>query len=380
MKNLKNLQLITSRIVLLEDSILPIKDTLESLTLSLYESSVFLYEILLRMENLKTLTIENHDAFNFHQCVVDDNSNYITLESLRYDGGSFEKISSKSLECLKMLDNLAIHKSSLQEIHAGAFSGLENLRILNIQFNQNLTVIKKGVLDGLQKLDILALIRLCGRKLSVLSKSSIRTSNIRKEFLKYLDEQQKSREKFDEYEEIMNRMEGDGIDDEENHTTNLATLEEDAFFGLDNLLTINLSHNNLTHIPNNVFNKLNKLNELTLHHNSIKTIEMGALVLNHAMKFVNISNNQLERITAGTFKGMICDYLDLSGNIILSHERNILALTEIKKSNINGHVSTRGHASKSEDPPINDYHVSWTSWGLGCDEKYNCPWFVTMFV
>ncbi|KAF7993681.1 hypothetical protein HCN44_010276 [Aphidius gifuensis] len=151
--------------------------------------------------------------------------------------------------------------------------------------------------------------------------------------------------------------------------TNLATLEEDAFFGLDNLLTINLSHNNLTHIPNNVFNKLNKLNELTLHHNSIKTIEMGALVLNHAMKFVNISNNQLERITAGTFKGMICDYLDLSGNIILSHERNILALTEIKKSNINGHVSTRGHASKSEDPPINDYHVSWTSWGLGCDDE-----------
>ncbi|KAF7992135.1 hypothetical protein HCN44_001460 [Aphidius gifuensis] len=347
MKKLKNLQLITSRMVLNEGSILPMNDTLESLTLSVYESSVSLYDILVRMKNLKMLTIENHNAFNFQRCVVDNNSNYITLEGLRYNGGSFEILPSKSFECFKMLEHLAIYQSSLQEIEAGAFSGLQNSRILIIQFNQNLSVIKKGVLDGLQKLDIL-----------LLKHNSISLIE-------------------------------DGVFMDLNKTVSLLDLSGNKIQSITQktfegvlIGQLDLSNNRIKHYDEQyikvgtlyIFNN-NKIiykddSRLRLHHNSIKKIEMGALVLNHGMSLVNISHNKLTNITAGTFKGMICDYLDLSGNTILSNDGDILRLADIKKWNINGHVLTRGHSTKAEDPPDDDPLIRYTNWQKGCDGKF----------
>ncbi|KAF7992136.1 hypothetical protein HCN44_001461 [Aphidius gifuensis] len=363
MKKLKNLQLMTCLVILSEGSFLSLKDTLESLTLSTYEYDVYLCEVLLMLKKLKVLIIENNLAFHFHRCGAYNNSNYITVENLRYNGGSFKTVPSKSFESLKMLYHLAIHESSLEEISAGAFSGLENLRILNIQFNTNLTFIKKGVFDGLQKLDILLLMH---NSISVIEDGVFMDLNKTVSLLDLGGNKIQS----------ITQKTFEGVFIGQLDLANNQIMHYDEQYMKDGTLYI-FNNNKIIYKDDSKVTKIQSschfqgLLIICVEDNVMTfTIEMGALVLNHAMKFVNISNNKLERITAGTFKGMICDYLDLSGNTILSHDRNILDFTEIKKSNINGRVSTRGHATKSEDTPINDNHVSWTNWGVGCDGKF----------
>ncbi|XP_044005838.1 toll-like receptor 4 [Aphidius gifuensis] len=384
MKKLKNLQLITSRIILNEGSILPIKDTLENLTLSVDELYVYLCKVIIMLKKLKFLIIQNHYAFQFHQCGVFNNDYYITLRSLRYNGGSFEILPSKSFELLKTLEHLAIYQSSLQEIEAEAFNGLQNLRILIIQFNRNLTVIKKGVLSGLKNLDILILKRNSisliedevfmdlNKTISLLDLSSNKIQSITQKTFEgvLIGQLDLSDNRIIHYDEQYMKVgtlyifNNDKIiyKDDSKVTKIQSSCHMQGLLIIcveDNVMTfVSLNQNLLD--PDIELSDLRKssidipieiqVNNISSIDKNAWTIEMGALVLNHAMKFVNVSNNQLVNIKAGTFKGMKCDYLDLSGNKILSHEINILGLADIKKWNINGHIGFQGHATKAEDP------------------------------
>ncbi|XP_044005826.1 toll-like receptor 3 [Aphidius gifuensis] len=104
--------------------------------------------------------------------------------------------------------------------------------------------------------------------------------------------------------------------------TLLRTLEQDAFYGLSHLKTINLAHNELKYIPINVFNHIHTLNVLELNYNHIAKIDVDPLTLekifpNDRLLLLDLSNNKLKNLNQ-ELEGLKCKVLDLSGNYIQS--------------------------------------------------------------
>ncbi|CAH2985439.1 unnamed protein product [Chilo suppressalis] len=97
--------------------------------------------------------------------------------------------------------------------------------------------------------------------------------------------------------------------------SNIPSIGQYSFWGLQNLRLVNLTYNNLTSINADNFRGLINLTELHLDHNSIE--QMPSETFRHltALKTLILSNNQIEALVPRLFRMLAkLSYLDLSDN------------------------------------------------------------------
>lgn len=140
-------------------------------------------------------------------------------------------------------------------------------------------------------------------------------------------------------------------------SSELITINEEAFHGLERLTELNLSYNKLTLVKAENFQSLAKLSKLDLSHNEIESIEPLAfssllnlveLRLNHNLllklsskffsankniKFMTLRNNSLNQI-ASNFLEFCCDHLevlDFSNNQCIDSKFPDVSLEKLKE-------------------------------------------------
>ena len=108
------------------------------------------------------------------------------------------------------------------------------------------------------------------------------------------------------------------------------------FASLKNLLVLDLSHNHIKTIPSNVFEKQTKLLSLFLVGNSkLLSISENAFSELPSMKYIQISNQRIQRISKHSFSALQLKYLDLSGNIIYSLADSAFDISHISYIQLN---------------------------------------------
>ncbi|XP_044010325.1 uncharacterized protein LOC122853979 [Aphidius gifuensis] len=113
--------------------------------------------------------------------------------------------------------------------------------------------------------------------------------------------------------------------------TNLETIEEGAFNGLDKIENLILTKNSkLRQIPVLTFDNFVNSIDLDLNSNSIEIIEVGAFNSKRShFVSIDLSSNKLSNIKSDVFYGVQCEILDLSSNKISTIEPYAFNQTKI---------------------------------------------------
>lgn len=99
-------------------------------------------------------------------------------------------------------------------------------------------------------------------------------------------------------------------------------IEQNAFDNLK-LKELDLSHNNLTELPEKIFSKLLKLQILRLDFNRIISLEKDVLPCTKKIKELSSSNNLLENIDTGIVKCLLnADSIDFTNNVCIDLKFN----------------------------------------------------------
>lgn len=99
-------------------------------------------------------------------------------------------------------------------------------------------------------------------------------------------------------------------------------IELNAFDNLK-LKELDLSHNNLTELPEKIFSKLTKLQILRLDFNDIITLEKDVLPSTKKLKEFSMSNNLLENIDGGVVKYLLnANSIDFTSNVCIDLKFN----------------------------------------------------------
>lgn len=95
--------------------------------------------------------------------------------------------------------------------------------------------------------------------------------------------------------------------------TNLTTLDDDSFLGMDHLTILNLSGNNLYKIGAGVLRRLPQLSSLDLSDNYIEVLDSKAFETNGFLRHLDLSGNPLTAVSPQLFAGTpYLRWLDLS--------------------------------------------------------------------
>ncbi|KAL3271724.1 hypothetical protein HHI36_022195 [Cryptolaemus montrouzieri] len=95
---------------------------------------------------------------------------------------------------------------------------------------------------------------------------------------------------------------------------NLDRINGNIFRSTMSLLQLNLSFNKLTTVDNDLLSDLTSLQEIFLSDNEIEWIGESAFKRFPALRIINLANNRLKRINTDAFKNLRLRILDLRGN------------------------------------------------------------------
>ena len=87
-------------------------------------------------------------------------------------------------------------------------------------------------------------------------------------------------------------------------TNLISTIDQDAFLGMNNLVTLHLSYNRLTVLRKGMFNGLSSLDELNLNNNDIDTIELVCFSNLNNLDYLYISSNDLTSVSGSMWEGL----------------------------------------------------------------------------
>lgn len=96
------------------------------------------------------------------------------------------------------------------------------------------------------------------------------------------------------------------------------------------IVTLNLSNNEITAIPEGLLDNLTSLENFYIEHNKITEIPAGLFRNNHSLDWISFTGNQISSLKDNTFEGLdALTILDLEGNKIREVSQN--ALTSMPK-------------------------------------------------
>ncbi|RZF35993.1 hypothetical protein LSTR_LSTR005809 [Laodelphax striatellus] len=95
----------------------------------------------------------------------------------------------------------------------------------------------------------------------------------------------------------------------------IGQVDDRAFFGLSNLVELDLSHNLLTAVPSNMFRDVPSLRDINLAHNPIQKIDSHAFRTVPGLVKLDLSHCELQAIAPMAFDGVeLLEALKLNGN------------------------------------------------------------------
>lgn len=91
------------------------------------------------------------------------------------------------------------------------------------------------------------------------------------------------------------------------------------------IITLNLSNNEITAIPEGLLDNLTSLENFYIEHNKITEIPAGLFKNNHSLDWISFTGNQISSLKDNTFEGLdALTILDLEGNQIREVSKNAL--------------------------------------------------------
>ena len=117
------------------------------------------------------------------------------------------------------------------------------------------------------------------------------------------------------------------------YNLNIASLKAGDFAGLVTLKTLYISHNQLTVLPEGLFEKLSKLKSLDLSTNHLSSVPEGIFGPLVSLQRLRLDNNQLIVLPEGVFTGLkYVEKIDLGDNQLSSLPEGIFdPLISLKK-------------------------------------------------
>ncbi|NWU92270.1 TLR3 protein, partial [Upupa epops] len=205
---------------------------------------------------------------------------------------NLQRISNKTFSSLanSSLQVLNLTKTKISTMESEAFSSLQHLKILDLGLNEISQELTGQEFQGLNNIEVIYLSY--NKNLTLRSKSFIFVPSLRK---------------------LMLRKVG---------CSNLA-LSPSPFHPLQNLTVLDLSNNNIANLKEDLFVGLHKLDMLNLQHNNLARLWKHAnpdgpvLFLKDLpnLRILNLKSNGLDEIPVQAFKGLLqLKHLDLGSN------------------------------------------------------------------
>ncbi|XP_060590814.1 G-protein coupled receptor GRL101-like [Ruditapes philippinarum] len=114
-------------------------------------------------------------------------------------------------------------------------------------------------------------------------------------------------------------------------------IDKQAFYEIQNLLSLDLSSNRIRELSDRVFSRLGHLTYLNLESNfELEKISSTAFKDLKALRNIRISGTNLKKISSFTFSGLQLESLDISNNKIEEIEDNAFSNSLVRKINFEG--------------------------------------------
>uniref|UniRef100_A0ABD2VZI8 Ig-like domain-containing protein n=1 Tax=Trichogramma kaykai TaxID=54128 RepID=A0ABD2VZI8_9HYME len=209
------------------------------------------------------------------------------LTHLFLSHNAIDSVSKSSLIHYPELQSLDLSGNKLTSLHKGSFIA-RKLKILNLNSNQ-ISTIEDGSFEELSSLQEL---RLNKNHLTVL-----------KDYLKKLDKLRILEVNRNEIRAIegLTFKELKGLEKLRLKRNRIETLNDGAFWPLNNLTELALDFNVLKIVPKGALFGLNQLQSLTLSHNRISQIELQAWEMCKELTELDLSHNELTRVERHSF-------------------------------------------------------------------------------
>lgn len=269
----------------------------------------------------------------------------------------------------KNLEHLSLKNNSFRELPIIIFT-IENLHYLNLSENQ-INKINKHYFKNLMSIE----------KVDLSYNQLITISNEPITYSKCINLNLKGNKLQEFPKSISNCNTLEKLDLSEN---NISEIDDDIFENLENLVELNLSHNNLTYLPTSI-GKLKKLKRLILSGNKINylPIEFENLV---SLEFLDFDNNPIGKvpveISAQGASGIINYYLSLGDNeqlfeakLLIVGQGNVgktFLMNRLVDNNTPETCSTEGIDIKNwtiQTPSSSNFRVN--IWDFGGQEIYH---------
>lgn len=252
------------------------------------------------------------------------------LRKLAVDFCNVRKVPSLAFSGLSGLTSLNVAAGSdnpaswTLELEADSFTGLNDLRVLNITHNNLWTLPENGgVFCGLSSLTVLNLSHNYLQDVSTLGFGSGELKSCRIP-LRSLDLSSNSFSKLPE--RVLGQLRK--LEHLDLSTNNLNVIEDAALGGLAALKTLNLAHNQFVALPADLFQEARNLQQLQLQNNTLSVLAPGLFDGLQHLLVLNMSRNEIANdwLTPKTFEGMVrLVALDLSHNRLSRLDQSILS-------------------------------------------------------
>jgi Leucine-rich repeat (LRR) protein len=202
---------------------------------------------------------------------------------------------------------MSLSRNVIRELPAGSFQMFKNLLYLDLSGN-SLAIINSDMFAGLE--NSLMELRIGQNKITNIGNAPLRLSRLRK------------------------------LDMSHN---NIVDIPRDVFDGVNQLVYLNLSHNNhLAPIPVSIVHSLNKLQTVDFSNTGMKSIFPEMFAKSPNLKTIVLRNNKIQELLEGTFSNMRnLTFVDLSFNIISKIQpATFINAMNIKQLNLRGNQLT----------------------------------------
>ncbi|PSN47386.1 hypothetical protein C0J52_11172 [Blattella germanica] len=257
------------------------------------------------------------------------------LVRLRFLDLSHNKISSlvnNSLSHLMMLRELAVQDNKIFAIYDETFSNLHSLRVIRFD-NNPIHKVTFSMFQSLNRLNVVQAANLYSPHLMSMSSVQVLKSlylDIHIDGNKFIDFNIHGMlETVYHLKELRLKISGTNFTSqlayfEKSYLTYLdlsenevSLLPSDLFRGMYNLELLDLSSCGLRNVSTGAFNNLNSLLVLILRNNHINVIRLGIFKELHSLQKLDLNNNRISLLTAGVFHGLVnLQILDLGLNKI----------------------------------------------------------------
>ena len=118
----------------------------------------------------------------------------------------------------------------------------------------------------------------------------------------------------------------------------ISSLNEDIFFGLNGLKTLDLNYNKITNVSSSIFNGLDSLNYLFLIGNQIKTFSSNSFNVLNNLKGLKLDSNKIEYLVDNSIlKNLnfdILEYISLKNCSIQISSRDFFSTLPFSNKNV----------------------------------------------